>query len=58
MAEAERLRRKKRVEEPPFVLSLEYEPAEDAEDRLLTVYEFLLGLPEGPETCSEREELS
>ena len=39
-----------------LVVVLEHEPAEDAAERLLQVYEFLLGLPELSETCSEREE--
>jgi hypothetical protein len=37
---------------------LEYESTEEAEDRLLRVYELLLGLPGPPETSSERGELT
>ena len=41
---------------PAYTVILEYEPVEDAEDRLLRVYELLLGLPEGPEICPEGAE--
>ena len=48
----------RKVSLPAYVVEIEYEPVDDAADRLLKAYEFLLGLPEGPETCSEGEELT
>jgi hypothetical protein len=41
-----------------FEVSLEYEPAEDAEERLLSVYELLLGSVGSPGICSEDGELT
>ena len=51
-------KRVKKEADPGFVVGLEHESEEDAEDRLLRVYGFLLGFHEGPETCSEGEELT
>lgn len=39
--------------EPAVKVVLEHESGEDAEDRLLMVYEFLLGLREGLETTQK-----
>ena len=41
-----------------YIVILDYEFTEEAEERLLQAYEFLLGLPYGPEIRSEGEELT
>ncbi len=42
-------KRRSGLAEPAYGVELEYDPSDDAEDRLLRVYEFLLGLPEASE---------
>lgn len=49
MADTKRQKARRKPAEAPFAVSLEYEPSEDAEDRLLRAYELLLGVPETPE---------
>jgi hypothetical protein len=58
MAGAGRHKRLRKQAVPAPTVTLEYEATEDAEDRLLRVYEFLLGLPEPPETSSKGGELT
>ena len=58
MSEKGTMKVNSKPKEPEFVVSLEYEPAEDAEDRLLRAYELLLGTGDSPETCSGEGELT
>lgn len=45
-----------RIGECPYLVVLEHEPTQDAEDRLLRVYEFLLYDLATSETCAEPRE--
>jgi hypothetical protein len=56
MAGRAKNRNPRKSADPAYIVALEYEPTAEVEDRLLQVYEFLLGLPDGPEICSEGEE--
>jgi hypothetical protein len=51
-------RQPERGVKPTYVVVLEHKPSEDAEERLLQVYELLIGLADRPETCPEEEELT
>jgi hypothetical protein len=53
-----KLRESKRRESPDYRVTIEYEPAEDAEDRLLRAYEFLLASGGLSRICSPGEELT
>ena len=55
MAEGKKQRTRQKPAEAPYEVVLESVPAEDAEDRLLRVYELLLGIPEAPETDPEAQ---
>ncbi|MFH1219105.1 MAG: hypothetical protein V1694_01455 [Candidatus Eisenbacteria bacterium] len=44
--------------EPAYDVELQYDPTDDAEERLLRVYQFLLGLPEASEIDLAGRELT